>query len=168
MSKFLVQCTGKLCVVRHDSKWLLSVSRAESDECYCLVGDPSGIGDGYMQCCCPQGKSLSLRVLRTNLQVLVLILVFGLPVLDLGPQNPQKLSRTLHSANSVLHMITWRWWSPWKMLWWRMAYVLISDITYCCCPWGSSRTSLQVLVLILIYMTFPGHISEDKDKDLSV
>ena len=35
------------------------------------------------QCCCPRGKSLSLRILRTNLQVLVLIL--GPQVLVLVP-----------------------------------------------------------------------------------
>jgi len=41
--------------------------------------------------------------LRTNLQVLVL----RPQVLVLGPQSPRKLSRTLHSANSPLCMITW-------------------------------------------------------------
>ena len=40
-------------------------------------------------------------LLRTNFQVLVLVL--GSQVLVLGPQSPQKLSRTLHSANSQLH-----------------------------------------------------------------
>jgi len=55
-------------------------------------------------CSCPLGKSISSR---TNLQVLVLgpqVLVLGPQVLVLGLQSPQKLSRTLHSANSPLHI----------------------------------------------------------------
>ena len=47
---------------------------------------------------CPWGKSLSSR---TDSQVL------GLQILVLGPQSPWKLSRTSHSANSLLCVITW-------------------------------------------------------------
>ena len=49
----------------------------------------------HIQCCCPRGKSLSLRILEDQFTSLVLDLV-------LGPQSPRKLSRTSHSANSLL------------------------------------------------------------------
>ena len=56
------------------------------------------------QCCCPtypHGKNLSSR---NNLRVLILVLVLKpqVPVLVLGPQSPRKLSRILHSANSLV------------------------------------------------------------------
>jgi len=67
---------------------------------------------------CPRGSS------RTNLQVLVLVL---------GPHSPQRLSRTPHSANSLLRIITLspkiRLPPPCMRSRWRMAYLVISYIT---------------------------------------
>jgi len=77
----------------------------------------------------------------TNLQVLVLVL---------GPQSPGKLSRSSHSANCPLCMITWYRHRAWGYREECLTYVLMSDIIYwymsaskpfftitqCCCPRG--------------------------------
>ena len=109
---------------------------------------------------------MSLRILEDQFispcpcpRTLALVLVLEPQILVLGPQSPEKLSRTSHSANSPLCMITWSI----NLVTTTVHEVtvkngLLTDInitysymsvsklffavTQCCCPQGKSLSSM--------------------------